>query len=186
MLPRPAQPYFVFPDIPAFEDFSFEKLTSKNFQQLYLMLQNDESPFTDERFKNLEEAKEYAEYIEQHGAYSAKHSGQDWLFLYKNQYAGVFHLYDLSLETFAENHKRCWIGFATKPEIRRKGITKKALCYFIQYIFDNYPLIKYVHSMTLKENVPAKALLTSVGFKEDHAERMSKEHAFYLLEKQSE
>ncbi len=177
------KPYFVFPDIPPYEELSFEKLTGDNSQQLYLMLREDESPFTDERFKDYAKAKEYAGYIEQYGAYSSKHSGQDWLFLWKNEYAGILHLYDLSLETFAENNKRCWVGFATRPAMRKKGITKKAFGYFIQYIFENYPLIKYIHSMTRKENVPAKALLKSAGFYEDDAERMSKAHAFYLMEK---
>lgn len=181
--PHPKEPYFVFPDIPPYEEVSFEKLTSENFQQLCLMFEADENPFTDERFKHYDKAKKYAQGIEEYGAYSPKHGGQDWLFLWKNKYAGVLHLYDLSLETFAENNRRCWIGFATKPAIRNKGITKKALQYFLQYIFRNYPLIKYIHAMTLKENVPAEALLRSVGFKEDEEERMSEVHGFYVLEK---
>jgi len=175
--------YFIFPDVASYNELSFEKLTFKNCQQLYLMLKDDENHFTDNRFKHYEDAKEYAQYIEQHGAYSAKHSGQDWLFLWKGEYAGVLHLYDLSLETFAENNHRCWVGFATKPAMRNKGITKKALQRFIQYIFENYPFIKYLHSMTLKENLASQALLRSVGFKEDKEERMAKEYVFYLMEK---
>lgn len=183
MIERIKGPYFTFPEISPFEEFSFEKLSSENFQQLYKMLHKDESAFTDERFKQLDKAKEYAEHIEQYGAHSPKHGGQDWLFLWKGEYAGIFHLYDLSLETFAENNRRCWIGFATKPEMRNKGITRKALQYFSQYIFQSYPLIKYIHSMTLPQNEPAKALLRSLGFKEDATERMSDKYAFYLLEK---
>ena len=37
----------------------------------------------------------------------------------------MLHLYDLSLETYANNNKWCWIGFAIKPELRNRGITKK-------------------------------------------------------------
>ena len=177
------QPYFIFPDIPNYEELSFEKLTSENFQELYLMFEADDNQFTDERFKHYDQAKEYAEYLEEYGAYSAKHSGQDWLFFWKNEYAGILHLYDLSLESFAENNRRCWVGFATKPTFRNKGITKKMLRYFIQYIFESYPLIKYFHSMTFKENFAAQGLLKAVGFGEDEAERLGKQYEFYIKER---
>lgn len=175
------EPYFVFPDIAPCEDFSFEKLTSKNFEQLYQMFEADESPFTDKRFKNFAQAAVYANNLEEYGTKLPKHGSQDWLYLLQGKYAGVLHLYDLSLETFDENNKRCWIGFATKPALRNKGITKNVLQYFLQYIFENYPFIKYIHSMTLKENIAAKALLRSVGFSEDEDERMSQVHAYYCL-----
>ena len=178
------QPYFIFPNIPNYEELSFEKLTSENFQELYLMFEADNNQFTDERFKHYDQAKEYAEYLEEHGAYSAKNSVQDWLFFWKNEYAGILHLYDLSLESFAKNNRRCWVGFATRPTTRNKGITKKVLRYFLHYILENYPLISYIHSMTLKENLPAQGLLNAVGFKEDKAERMSKEHVFYVMERE--
>ncbi|MBC7743616.1 MAG: GNAT family N-acetyltransferase [Flavobacterium sp.] len=181
---RPREPYFVFPDIPAYKELSFEKLTSANFAQLYLLFESDENPFTDTQFKHYDSAKEYANNLEQYGAYSTKHGGQDCLFLWNDEYAGILHLYDLSLETFAENNRRCWVGFATKPVLRKKGITKKVLRYFIKYIFKNYPLIRYVHSMTFKENLPAQGLLKAVGFREDDAERMSMVHVFYVRERE--
>jgi RimJ/RimL family protein N-acetyltransferase len=179
----PKEPYFVFEDIPPYEEFLFEKLTSKNFEQLYQMFESDESSFTDARFKDYAKAALYARHLKEYGVYLPKHGSQDWLYLLNGKYAGVFHLYDLSLETFAENNKRCWIGFATKPALRNKGITKKALRYFLKYIFKDYPFIEYIHSMTLKENTAAKALLKAVGFSEDEDERMSKVHAFYLLQR---
>jgi hypothetical protein len=58
-------PYFVFPDIPSAGELSFEKLSSENFQQFYDMVESDESLFTNERFKDYEQAKEYVQYIEQ-------------------------------------------------------------------------------------------------------------------------
>jgi RimJ/RimL family protein N-acetyltransferase len=176
-------PYFVFPGIPAKGELSFEKLSSENFHRFYDMFKSDESPFTDERFKDYEQAKEYVQYIEQYGTVLPKQGLQDWLFLWEGQYAGVLHLYDLSLETFAENDKRCWVGFATKPVLRNKGITKKAFHHFVHYIFEQYPNIKYIHSMTLKENLAAQALLRSLHFKEDMAERLEQEYAFYILQK---
>ncbi|MEJ7827121.1 MAG: GNAT family protein [Segetibacter sp.] len=184
LMTRPKEPYFVFEDIPPYEEFSFEKLTSKNFEQLYQMFEGDASAFTDERFKDYAKAALYARHLEEYGGYLPKHGNQDWLYLLNGKYAGIFHLYDLSLETFAENNKRCWIGFATKPALRNKGTTKKALLYFLQYIFKNYPSIQYIHAMTMKENIPAKALLKSAGFREDEEERMSIVPVFYLLQRE--
>ena len=114
---RPKEPYFIFPDIPAYKELSFEKLTSENAAQLYMLFESDENPFTDAQFKHYDSAKEYTEHLEQYGAFSPKHGGQDWLFLWNNEFAGIVHLYDLSLETFAENNRRCWVGFATKPAL---------------------------------------------------------------------
>jgi RimJ/RimL family protein N-acetyltransferase len=177
-------PYFVFPDIPAYEELTFEKLTSENFAQIYLLFESDVNPFTDARFKHYESAKKYAENLEQYGAYSPKHGGQDWLFLWNNEYAGILHLYDLSLESFAENNRRCWVGFATKPALRNKGITKKVFKYFLRYIFENYPHIRYIHSFTSKENFAAQGLFKTVGFIEDEEEEMSKVKIFYVMERE--
>jgi RimJ/RimL family protein N-acetyltransferase len=183
MQTSPNKPYFIFPDIPPSGQLSFKKLTSENFIQLFRMFEADANPFTDSRFKHYEEAKKYVQGIEDYGAFSPKHGGQDWLFLWEEEVAGVLHLYDLSLETFAENNRRCWVGFATKPGMRSRGITKKALLHFMQYIFKNYPLIKYIHSMTLHENVPAQRLLKAAGFKEDEDDWMSEKYVFYVIER---
>ena len=178
-----SKPYFDFPDIENTDEFSFEKLTTENFQQLYLLFENDDSLFTDERFKKYNTAEQYAIDLDKYGRYSPKHGSQDWLFKWKGEYAGVLHLYDLSLETFAENNKQCWIGFATKPSLRRKGITKKIVSYFINYIFRDYSEISYIHAMTLRGNIAAEPLLFSVGFTKNEVERISKKHNFYVLER---
>jgi len=178
-----SKPYFDFPDIDNVGEISFEKLTIENFQQLYLLFESDDSTFTNERFKHYDTAKQYAHDLEKYGRFSPKHGSQDWLFKWKEEYAGILHLYDLSLETFAENNKRCWIGFATKPSQRKKGITKNIISYFLHYIFKNYPEIIYIHAMSLKGNIMAELLLYSLGFKKDETERLSKKHNFYLLEK---
>lgn len=176
------KPYFSFPDIPDYKGYSFEKLNVKNFEQLYLLFQDDHSVFVDERFKDYKEAKDYATYVTVCGAYSAKHGLQDWLFkLPGGEYAGIIHLYDLSLETFAQNNCRVWIGFATQNKFRNNGITTEVIQHFIHYIFTSYPSINFIHAMTLKENLLAKKLLIKVGFSKDIEERISKIHAFYLL-----
>lgn len=172
---------FSFPDVPCAGELSFEKLNTENFEQLYLLFENDSSSFVDERFKTHDGAKEYARYLEVCGAYTAKHGGQDWLFQWSGEYAGILHLYDLSLETFAQNHKRAWIGFATKEKFRKQHITMKAVQYFINYVFQFYPAIDFIHAMTMKGNDASINFLLKCGFQKDPAERLSKEHEFFIL-----
>ena len=173
---------FTFPEIPPFNNIFFERFTQQNAIELYRLFQNDNSPFVDERFKGLDEANDYAKHLDVCGAYSAKHGSADWLFRFKDgDYIGVLHLYDLSLETFAQNHKRAWIGFATKETFRRKGITSKVVRYFIQTLFDYYPAVDFIYAMTDKKNAETSAFLYNYGFHFDPAERLSQEDNFYLL-----
>jgi RimJ/RimL family protein N-acetyltransferase len=173
--------YFNFPDIADCCNVAFEKLKTANFHELYLLFKDDLSSFIDGAFKDYHKAKEYATFLEEHGAHLSTHGSQDWLFKYDNQYAGILHLYDLSLETFADNNQRCWIGFATSSSYRNKGITKKILNHFISYIFNNYPTVNYLHAMTLKENRIAQRLLHSIGFKIETRESTSTQDVFYIL-----
>jgi hypothetical protein len=53
----------------------------------------------------------------------------------------------------------------------------------MQYIFENYALIKYIHVITEENNTASHALLNSLHFKRDFEERYSKEHLFYLYER---
>lgn len=174
--------HFNFPEVPVAGGIAFESLTPDNATQLHLLFENDDSPFVDDRFKTIEEAKDYAKFLEFCGAYTAKHGGHDWLFRFVNgQYLGVLHLHDLSLETFAQNNKRAWIGFATNKNFRMQGITSFVVCHFIQYIFESYPVIDFIHAMTEKNNLPSINFLKSCGFLPDHSERLSKEHRFFIL-----
>lgn len=177
------KPFFTFPDIKSWNNISFEKLNDNNFQQLYLMFENDDTVFTDERFKHYDSAQAYAKGLMQYGAYSPKHGSQDWLWLTDENYTGILHLYDLSLENFSDNDKRCWIGFATKQVMRNKGITKKVVSYFMQYIFENYTSIKFIHAMTSLHNNAAQALLSSLHFKHDFTERLSNDYTFFIYNK---
>ena len=172
--------YFVFPEIPFKDTFTFKKLTEQNFECLYLLFEGDASPFVDERFKTYEGAKEYAKFISLCGASIPKHGCQDWLFKCDNEFVGILHLYDMSLETFGQNHKRAWIGFATSAKFRSRHISFQVVRYFIQYIFDTYPGVDFIHAMTLNENENAAGFLTRCGFITDTEERLSKEYRFFI------
>jgi GNAT superfamily N-acetyltransferase len=173
--------YFSFPEIPSFNGFSFEKLTEQNFANLYLLFEGDTSPFVDERFKTNEGVEEYAKFNYVCGAYLPKHGCQDWFFKWNDEYAGILHLYDLSLETFAQYNKRAWIGFATAAKFRNRGISVQVVNHFIQYVFDHYHLIDFIHSMTLRENNNASLFLRKRGFIPDEEERLlKKKYNFFL------
>jgi len=176
---KPDKPYFYFVDIPDLDEFSFKRLTVKNYIHLLELFKSDENKFVDERFKNDELCKQYAETIENYSPYSPKHGGADWLWKINNAYAGILHLYDLSLETFAQNNQRCWIGFATNKDYRNKGLTVKVVIYFIDHIFKSYPDINYIHAMTEPDNTASQNLLLKIGFRFDPSERVSKVHLFY-------
>ena len=130
---------FSFPEIPSFKNFTFERLTEQNSEQLYLLFEGDTSPFVDARFKTYEDAKEYAKYSSLCGPFLPRHGGQDWLYKLNSEYAGILHLYDLSLETFADNNNRAWIGFATSQKFRASRISIQVVNYFINYVLTNYP-----------------------------------------------
>lgn len=175
------KPYFNFPEIFPADTIHFERLLPENAEKLFMLFKDDCSPFVDERFKTIEGVNEYAEYLKEYGAYSPKHGSADWLFKIDGDYAGVVHLFDMSLETVCNNHKRAWIGFAVNEQHRRLGITSIVVKHFINTIFNFYPAIDFIHSMTDKENKASIAFLRKCGFLPDLEERMSKEDLFFIL-----
>ncbi len=172
---------FHFPAIPSLPDYTFESLDSTNFDQLYGLFANDASPFVDSRFKTYDGAKEYAKELSFCGAYMPKHGGHDWLFKTSTEYAGILHLYDLSKETFAQNHKRAWIGFATKASFRGQHKTLAVVKHFINSIFVLYPHINFIHAATAVDNIISQNFLIKLGFIVDTQERLSKEETFYFF-----
>ncbi len=173
---------FSFPAISGLDDISFERLRRHNATELYQLFKNDDSPFINEQFKDVKEVFDYAKYLDLCGGYTAKHGSADWLFRFnKGSYIGVLHLYDLSLETFGQNHKRAWIGFATKDEFRRQGITSKVVRHFIQAILNYYPQIDFIHAMTDKNNRGTALFLKACGFLHDPVERLSKDDDFFIF-----
>lgn len=95
----------------------------------------------------------------------------------------MLHLYDLSLETYANNNKWCWIGFAIKPELRNRGITKKVAQIFIDYILKNYQFIEYIHAIVENDNKVSQGLLSSLNFKRDFAAENAASYHYYMYQR---
>lgn len=176
------KPYFIFPEVPATAALTFEKLSLQHVEIFYRLFENDVCRFVDARFKSYTAAKSYVDDLIRYGAYSPKHGGQDWLFKWHDTYAGVMHLYDMSLETFAQNNERAWVGIALQEQFRGRGIAFTAFRYFTDYIFRFYPDIHFIHAMTEKENKRSQTLLMRCGFIPDPAERLAK-YNFYVLQR---
>jgi RimJ/RimL family protein N-acetyltransferase len=124
-----------FPSLPDSERLAYEFLTVENSSVLVDLFQQDNNPFIDERFKTLEGARQFA--LESENAKcSAKHGGCDFLIRLKNSqnYIGVLHLFDLSIESFAENDLKATIGFAIASPNYRQYFATEAVKHFIQYI----------------------------------------------------
>ncbi|MEM6396341.1 MAG: GNAT family N-acetyltransferase [Bacteroidota bacterium] len=97
--------------------------------------------------------------------FSPKRGAADWFVLLRstNEYVGLINLYELSLETFADNHKKCMIGFQTKVIFQNKGYTKEAVLQLMRYAYDQMNRNKIIAS-TEKDNIPSKQLLLKIGF----------------------
>ena len=73
-------------------------------------------------------------------------------------------MYDLNLESYNDNNKKCSIGFTTKKSFRRKHYTTEAVFALIEYIFCNFDFEKILAD-TYKEDVASNEFLKKIGFK---------------------
>lgn len=140
----------------------FELLDETNYKLINQMFSNDDSPFTELFYRREKELEEYFQLYQT----NLKLRGKDWLIksIDKQEYVGMFHLYDLSRETVNNRNKRCCIGFAIKPESRRKYYASEAIVHFLDYIFTNLPIEK-VLAYTDKDNTAVCKLLKNLQFK---------------------
>ncbi len=151
-----------FPLLSSSERLEYELLTIQNSQTFVELFQQDPSLYVDERFKNKEEAEKYAQESET-AKFSAKHGGCDFLIKLKSTetYIGVLHLFDLSTETFADNHLRANIGFAIAAPFRQQYYATEAVKHLIDYVQNTLQksnILAYTHP----ENEAANDFLLSL------------------------
>ncbi len=152
-----------FPPLSNSERLEYKLLTEENSYYLVELFQQDNSKFVDKRFKNEEEARKYAQESEA-AKYYVKHGGCDFLIRLKNTetYIGVLHLFDLSTETFADNHLRANIGFAIAAPFREQYYATEAVKNLINYIQNTLQknnILAYTHP----NNDAANYFLLSLG-----------------------
>lgn len=167
-------PRWTFPPIDDTARLRFERLTADNAERCWQMFVGDTNPFLDEYFVKREEFEDYVDYLCNDMPYSPKRGGADWLCCLRAGDAqaeavtdvadvGVLHLYDLSLENYADRLQRCTIGFASAAPFRRQGFMKEAVPHFAQYIAQALSRTRIV-AYTKRENAASIALLQALNW----------------------
>ncbi len=141
--------------------FEYVLLDKTNYNQINKMFTDDNNPFTEDFYKNGIELNRYFEFYNS----NIELRGRDWLVqsIENKEYVGVFHLFDLSCETINNRNKRCTIGFAIKPDCRRKYYATEVIIHILRYIFNQLPIEK-VLAYTDKKNLAVCNLLKNTGF----------------------
>ena len=180
------KPYFNFTNIKPSKYLEYEVLNQSNYIEIYKMFKGDTNPYIMKEYQNLERLEEYTDYQVNYNRYSPKRGGCDWLFKLKEskEYIGLLNLYDMSLENFADNDKRCTIGFSTKKAYRRKGFTREAVTNLIHHIYQNFPEREKILAYTKKENEASKRFLEKLGFKTSKEDYISERYDYFELLKQ--
>jgi RimJ/RimL family protein N-acetyltransferase len=153
-----------------------------NFEQLYKLFKEDQNPFVLKNFKNLQEARLYAEDRVQ-AEKRPKQAGCDWLVKIKPDiYAGILHLYDLSIETNAHS---CCIGIVIAEYFREQGIATEAIKHLLKYIFNHFEQINTVIVYTKPENFKMVRLLKKLNFSPSEHKKFiySDAYSFFMLKK---
>ncbi len=158
-------PYFDFQEMPASERLEFEMLSEENYLKILEIFQGEENPFFMNYYSDNKALEQYKMLSFEYGRYSSNHAGCDWLVKLKdtNIYIGILHLYEMSLETFLDRHKRCTIGFAFSQQYRRQRYGTEAVQHFACYVFDHFKM-KCLLAYTDKKNEVSIAFMQQMGF----------------------
>lgn len=161
------EPYFPVENLSPTDRLSFELLDEQNYERVYDIFKEDPSPFVLSDYKDRDELAKYAKYMLQYNRYSPKHGACDWLVKLKatETHIGLLNVYELSRETFADNHKKCMIGFSTAAPFRRQYYTLEAVGHLIEYVHTVLGRNKIIAN-TQKDNEASKALLRKMNFQE--------------------
>lgn len=167
--------HFHFPKLPDSQRLEFEKLSQENAGQILELFSQDPNEFIIPEFKEEKYWKKYVDWQLNLAPFSPKHGAQDWLIKLKEtgEYVGLLHLYELSLETFMQNHQRCHVGIVMKSNQRRKYLASEALSGLMNYAFGEMER-NLIIARTEHANSASQKMLLSLGF-QDVSENYSRE-----------
>ena len=183
--PSGRRAHFVFQNLPPSAHLIYQLLSWENHSILLDLFAEDTHAFVDARFKTAETLREYVAYQMDYAAYSAKRGGCDWFFLYQGQYAGIIHLYDLSVETTDNRHRRCTIGFATSAPFRRQRLTSEAVRHLLAHVFTHFHM-QEVMAYRHRENIASGLFLEKLGFENrDEVHKPDDLYHYYTLQREA-
>jgi RimJ/RimL family protein N-acetyltransferase len=180
----PEKPFFDFDmPLPASPNLDYEMYNWDNYLELYYLFRWDWSKFVAKDFKRKSKLWQYTHYQLYNARFSTKRAACDWYFKTKSgEYAGIIHLYDLSLDNVADRHKRCTIGFATARKFRGKGMTAEAVYQLLRHCFEHFGM-EMVLSYTKRDNKKANRFLEKLGFVNNDAAYLSEVYRYYEMPK---
>lgn len=143
------------------------------------MFSEDQNEFVIPEFKVEKRFEQYVDWQLNLAPYSPTHGAQDWLIKLEEteQYIGLLHLYELSLETFMKNHQRCYVGVAIKSDQRRKYLASEAIANLMDYTKEEMGR-NIIVSRTEHENSASQDMLLTLGF-EDATEKYWAEYRYF-------
>ncbi len=161
--PRIIQHFKLNPLLPS-ERLCYEPLSYHNYERLHDMFENDPSEFINPLFKTEAGVLQYFSYMINYIMTSPSRGGCDWFFKTRSgRYAGVLHLYDLSMEKGGDRHRRCTIGFVIAAPFRRKKLCTEAVQHLLKYLFQQAQMHRVI-SYTRQDNHATQAFLKSLHF----------------------
>lgn len=139
------------------------------------MFSKDPNEFIIPEFKEEKYWQKYVDWQLNLAPFSPKHGAQDWLLKLKEtgEYVGLLHLYELSLETFMQNHQRCHVGIVIKSGQRRKYLASEALSNLMNYASEEMTR-NLIVARTEHGNLASQNMLLALDF-EDVSDKYWKE-----------
>ena len=162
-------PFWEFPETIPGEDLRLERMTFENYQELVSVFADDENPFVEQQFRQLDTLYEYVGYLMAIFPYHGKHGGADYLVYPTGEHlpAGIVHLYDLNIET--DKKDRAFIGFQIGSAHRGTSVGHRAVSALEGYALEQRGLER-LYATTLIDNIGSINFLLRRGYRRIESE----------------
>lgn len=159
-------PLWQFPELSASKNLEFQRLHFDNRHLILAMFNSDPDPFVTADFKSPEKLYEYVAGQWICSPYSPKHGAADWIASTRGQEpVGVLHVYEISRETWALNHRRCAIGYAVAARYRGTGMAQEAVRALQVYLFSQFDMLT-LFAISDRRNERGARFLARLGYEE--------------------
>jgi len=166
--------HFVFKDLQLSERLYYPMLSEANYYEILGLFQEDSNPFVATYYKDAKQLEEYVINELSFAKRAAKHAGCDWL-IKRNKVdhcLGVLNIYELSRETFNNNHLKCMIGLTIGESFKRNYYGTEAALQLISYAQKTLKQSLFIIQID-KSNRVSNSFFRSIGFVD------AKEEYFY-------